>query len=108
MIITPDELIEYAAATGKHVEAQALAAIEEATAYVAAYTRFTHLNASGQPRPGIKEVVRSVAARIVANPAGVQTREQIGQYSYFVGEGFTGFTLGEIAILNRYRKRATG
>lgn len=106
-MITPEQLIQYAGATGPHVQAQATAAIDEATAYVAAYTRGRH-ERGGELRPGIEAVIRSVAARILANPAGVSSREQVGPYSYFVGEGFNGFTLGELAVLNRYRRKAIG
>lgn len=108
MILTPKELLEYAGLTGRATEAQATAAINEATAYVDAYTRGRHLDADGAPRGGIQWVVQSVAARILINPARVSTKEQVGAFSFYVSEGFSGFNLAELAVLNRYRKTSLG
>lgn len=107
-ILTTSELIEYVGATGRNVVAQATAAIAEAEAYVEGYTRGNHRTPAGSPRAGIKWVVLSVAGRILANPGKVSTKEQIGAFSFYVGDGFNGFNLAELAILNRYRKRAIG
>lgn len=103
--MTPDELIEFTDATGENVEMQAKESLKIAAGLVNAYCRGRHLIA-GQPRPGIEEVTTAVAARILANPEQIQQREQIGPYSYFKSEGFKGFTLAELAVLDRYRQRA--
>ena len=47
-----------------------------------------------------------VAARILANPEQISVREQVGPYQMYKAAGFSGFTLVELAVLNRYRKRA--
>lgn len=107
-MISATELIKYAGATGDHVELQANEAIAGITAYVAAYTRGNHVDRNGEPRPGIRQVVLSAAARVLANPSGVSQREQIASFSWYIGEGFNGFNLAELAVLKRYRKRAIG
>lgn len=71
---------------------------------VDAYCRGRHRR-GGVLRPGVEDVILMVAARIAANPEQVQVREQVGPYSLFLAEGFSGFTLVELAVLNRYRKR---
>lgn len=106
--MTPDELIKFTGATGDAVEHQAAEAIKAAEALISGYCRGRDRDQWGDYRPGVESVRNTVAARILANPGQVSTREQIGPYSHFTGEGFTGFTLPELAVLNRYRKRAVG
>lgn len=83
-------------------------AVESATALVEAYTRGRHLDGNGKPRPGITTVILTVAARIGANPGQISRQDQAGSFSSRRGVGFSGFTLAELSVLNRYRKRATG
>lgn len=83
-------------------------ALESARALIEGYTRGRHLDPFGNPRPGIDSVVLTVAARIAANPGQIVSRDTAGPFTRSRGEGFNGFTLAELAILNRYRKRATG
>ena len=84
-------------------QAQAEQALTIVTAMIGAYTRGQHLKSDGTPRDGIDEVTLTAAARLFANP------EQLAYDSGSVSmrQGFTGFTLVELAVLNRYRKRAT-
>lgn len=89
-------------------EDQAQLALDSAVALVAAYCRDRHVTCNGNTRPGIDTVVLTVAARILANPGQVQMRDQAGSFSRHRGTGFSGFTLAELAVLNRYRKRALG
>lgn len=103
--MTPDELIRFTGATGPNVEFQAQQALSMAEGLVDAYTRGRHKRGE-KYRPGVQDVIVTVAARILANPEQIQQREQIGPYTYFKGAGFQGFTLVELAVLNRYRKRA--
>lgn len=102
--MTPEELIKFTGATGEDVELQAKTALDMAEALVASYCRDKHTR-GGHFRPGVDTVITTVAARILSNPEFIQVREVIGPYQYFRGEGFTGFTLAELAVLNRYRKR---
>lgn len=83
-------------------------AVESATAVVAAYCRDRHIYPTGHPRPGVKTVVLTVAARIAANPSGISRQDTAGSFSTRRSGGFNGFTLAETTILNRYRKRAIG
>ena len=82
--------------------------VEAATAVVAAYCRDRHLDARGRPRPGVKTVTLTVAARIAANPSGISRQDTAGSFSTRRSGGFTGFTLAELTILKRYRRKAIG
>lgn len=104
--MTPDELIKFTGTEGPDVLEQAQVALGMAEALVDAYCRGRHEDKFGQLKSGVGAVITAVAARILANPEQIQQREQIGPYSYFKGAGFQGFTLVELAVLNRYRKRA--
>lgn len=104
--MTPAELIEFTGATGPDVVAQAGVALTSAGAYVDAYCRGRQKRRDGSLKPGVDAVVTTVAARILANPEQISVREEVGPYVFFKGPGFNGFTLVELAVLNRYRKRA--
>ena len=103
-MMNPEELVKFTGAEGPDVLDQAATALDMAAALVAAYCRGRHKRGETL-KPGVATVINSAAARILANPSFVQEREQIGPYSYFRGEGFKGFSLVELAVLNRYRKR---
>lgn len=102
---TSDELREFMDA--EQVEEKTLQhSLAAASGLVDAYCRGNHLDRAEKLRPGVGEVILTVAARLAANPGQVQVREQVGPVSMLVGEGFSGFTLTEQFVLNRYRKRA--
>lgn len=86
-------------------EGRAQQSLDMARALIGSYCRGRDRNKLGNPRPGVEAVENAVAARILANPSQIATREQIGPYSMYRQEGFKGFTLVELAVLNRYRKR---
>lgn len=90
----------------EHTSEELQSALDIATALVAGYTRGGHALASGELKPGISEVVLSVAARFIANPAGIQWRNQAGDFSELRTSGLNGFTLAERAVMNRYRKQS--
>lgn len=77
-----------------------------ASAQVDGYLRGHAKDSVGSYRPGVGEVVLMVAARIAANPHGVQFRDQVGAFSVSRQSAFQGFTLSELNVLNRYRKLA--
>ena len=87
---------------------QAEMALQTALAMVEGYTRGNHKDTSGNLRNGLESVVLTVSARIAANPGQIVARDSAGEFSRSRGAGFTGFTLAELAVLNRYRKRAIG
>ena len=103
--MTPQELIKFAGVEGPNIEEQARGALMVIEGMVDAYTRGRYKRA-GNYRPGVEEVIITAAARLLSNPEQISVREEIGPYSYFKGEGFKGFTLVELAVLNRYRRRA--
>lgn len=103
--MTPEDLVQFTGTQGPNAEDQAATALMMAEGLIDAYCRGKHKSAWGL-RPGVEAVLTTVAARILANPEQIQVREQVGPYSSLKGAGFSGFTLVELAVLNRYRKRA--
>lgn len=88
-----------------HAETVALAArfLPIVTAQVQAYTRDNGFT-DGEPAADVAAVILTAATRVVANPENLRS-ESIGDYS--VARQVTdGWLLPELAILNRYRKRA--
>lgn len=106
-MIDPEKLMTFNPDDVTDVETATIA-VESATALVESYCRGNHLTRSGNARPGVETVVLTVAARLAANPGQVSKRDTAGQFTRQRGAGFNGFTLAEQAVLNRYRKRATG
>ena len=88
------------------LRSQAVLQLATAEGMVAGYCRGRHVDAVGENRPGVGEVVLSLACRLLANPQQVQVREQAGSVSMLRGEVTVGFTLAEQFVLNLYRKRA--
>ncbi|OBB01714.1 hypothetical protein A5668_23280 [Mycolicibacterium fortuitum] len=72
------------------------------TAMVRAYTRDRGFTGT-EPADDIAAVITTATARLVANPEQIPT--DIGSVS--IRGGFTGWTLAELFVLNRYRKRAS-
>ena len=70
------------------------------TAMARAYTRERGF-LGGSPLEDVAAVIVTATARLVANP------EQIANTSgpFSVAGGFTGWSLAELFVLNRYRKR---
>lgn len=108
--ITPEELIKFSPPIpdGSDPLEIAPAAIQTAEAMAESYTRGGHLTPFDEYRPGVRNVILIVAARILANPGQISTTVTAGSTSIRKGVGFQGFTLGELAVLNRYRRRAVG
>lgn len=71
------------------------------TAIARAYTRGEGF-AGGIPTDDIAAVITTATARLVANPEQLSTT--VG--SVAVNGGFAGWTLAELFVLNRYRKKA--
>ncbi|MGV9482303.1 hypothetical protein [Gordonia aichiensis] len=71
------------------------------TAMARAYTRDNGF-AGNEPADDIAAVITTATARLVANPEQINTTTG----SVAVNGGFTGWTLAELFVLNRYRKRA--
>lgn len=100
-----DAKADVAALMGQPDNPDLVAVIDQAleTIYqlVSAYTRGNGFT-GGVPNPELRAVIRTATARLTANP------EQVGSTvgGVTVGAGFNGWSLAELAVLNRYRKRA--
>lgn len=70
-------------------------------AMVSGYTRGRGFTA-GEPDPEIAAVITTATARMVANPEQINTR--VG--NVYTSSAFTGFTLAETFVLNKYRVRS--
>lgn len=71
-----------------------------------AYTRGKgFLLNSSEPNPEVSSVIVMATARVTVNPEQ-NKREAFGEYQVTPGTLY-GWTLTELAVLNRYRKRST-
>lgn len=76
------------------------------TVMAKAYTRGRGF-AGGQPASDeIAAVITTAAARLAANTAQLSTARTTDDRTIDVRTAFTGWTLAELAVLNRYRVRA--
>ena len=100
-----DAKADVAALMGQPDNPDLVAVIDKAltTIYqlVSAYTRGNGF-VGGVPNPELRAVIRTATARLTANPE--QVASTVGGVT--VGAGFNGWSLAELAVLNRYRKRA--
>lgn len=81
-------------------------AIPVITVMVKAYTRGNGFDAYGEPDEDLESVIVTASARMASNPSGLATDETAGPFSRSIRGAFNGWTLGELAVLNRYRVRA--
>jgi hypothetical protein len=72
------------------------------TAMARAYTRGKGFDENGDPLDDVAAVIVTATARLMANPD--QIARTTGPFSY--SGGFTGWSLAETFVLNRYRKRS--
>ncbi|MCW2689951.1 MAG: hypothetical protein JWR37_4841 [Mycobacterium sp.] len=86
-------------------EEHANACIAATTAMAKAYCRGAGFRADG-PTDELRIVILTSAARLHANTMQLGYGETKGPESLYFREGFTGFTLAERYILDRYRVRA--
>jgi len=81
-------------------------AVEQVLALAKAYTRGRGFAGDG-PNADISAVVVTAAARLVANPRQIGVELPSGPSATIAYRGgFTGWSLAELAALNRYRVRA--
>lgn len=105
--MTVSELLQFVeGGPGEPTKEQAQQSLDIAGAVVDGYCRGGARNGAGEWRAGIGAIVLAVAARVLANPSGVQYRDQAGPFSVSRQSSFTGFTLAELAVLGRYRRTA--
>lgn len=75
-----------------------------------AYTRdaggFDGPGADVYVNPDLRSVLVGATARLLSNPSQLGHAETIGPWTKSWTAGFSGWSLAELAVLNRYRKRA--
>jgi hypothetical protein len=92
--------------SGQTVDASAGAAALAAVSQMAqAYTRGVGWTA-GVPNPDISTVILLATARLLANPTQLLTDQTLGPSSASYRSAFQGWTVAELATLDRYRIRA--
>lgn len=60
-----------------------------------------------QPADDLQAVITTASARMLANPGQLTHTSTIGPFTETVTGGFTGWTLAELFVLNRYRATAS-
>lgn len=100
--VEPDDLKDYIGADINYDRAEFLIGI--VTALAASYTRDQGF-VDGEPQPDLRAVILSATARLLRD-RGVAA-ESMGPFSKQYRAGFEqGWSVGELAVLNRYRVRA--
>lgn len=84
---------------------QANAVIQVVTALASAYTRGQGFSA-GEPNDDVRAAILSAAARLLRDPSQIVSSESMGPFSVSYRAGFDGWSVAELAALNRYRVRA--
>ena len=84
---------------------QGQAVLSIITAMASAYTRGQGFTA-GVPNAEIRAVILAAAARLLSNPRGLLIDETEGPAAVSYRSAFTGWTVAEGFVLNRYRVRA--
>lgn len=80
-------------------------AVELVFALAYDYTRGRGFTA-GVPAPTLRSVIVTGAARLAGNPLQTPVQVSAGAVSERYGAGFVGWSLAELAVLNRYRRTA--
>lgn len=99
--VEPDDLRQFIGADINYDRAEQV--ITMVTALAASYTRdegFTN----GVPQPDLHTVILTAAARLLRD-RGVAS-ESMGPFNIQYRGGFDGWSVAELTVLNRYRKRA--
>ncbi|WP_235733812.1 hypothetical protein [Mycolicibacterium austroafricanum] len=72
-----------------------------------AYTRGVGFDSHGYPSSDdLVAVLITATARMVTHPEQIARTDTAGPFTRQIAGGFTGWTLAETMVLNRYRKRA--
>lgn len=95
----PEDL--YALAGKPFEPDRATAVIAAVTSLVKAYVRWT----SGDLPEDLETVVMTASLRYLTNPLGVVS-EGMGGLTVNFGDGYLGWSLPELMVLNRHRERA--
>jgi hypothetical protein len=90
---------------GAVTEDVAQRAVDAVTLMARAYTRSEGFD-NGVPNDEIAAAITTAACRLARNPGQLSTSETMGPFGFDVRGGFAGFTLAELATLDRYRVHA--
>lgn len=63
-------------------------------------------NVTGYPAADMAAVITLASARLAANPRQLLVRDKVGDVERELRSSFQGWTLAELAVLNRYRATA--
>lgn len=101
-------LIDDTDAESARARAQALAeaAVPLLTLFAKSHTRGRGFDAMGEPNAEIAAAITTAAVRFAANCAQTSVSHTIDDATSDVRSWFTGWTLPELVVLNRYRVRA--
>ncbi|WP_233465597.1 hypothetical protein [Mycobacterium intracellulare] len=75
------------------------------TAMASSYTRGQGFTA-GVPNDEIRATILTASARLISNTTGLTFSEVEGPSQIEYTSAFSGWTVGELFVLNRYRRRA--
>jgi hypothetical protein len=81
------------------------AAIAQVTVMARAFTRGRGFD-FGEPNDEISAVITTASARLAANGRQTIGRKKVDDVEHEIGSSFVGWTLAELAVLNRYRVTA--
>ncbi|MCH9668954.1 MAG: hypothetical protein K0U80_14005 [Actinomycetia bacterium] len=91
----------------RHAVVVADAVIPVVTAFARAYTRGRGFDTeTGEPNNEVAAVITAASARFASNTAQTSTSRTEQEITVERRSWFTGWTLAELSVLNRYRKRA--
>lgn len=82
------------------------AAVPVVTQFVKAYTRGRGFDEYQVPNDELAAVITTASARLASNGSQISTSKQAGEYTTDLRSFFTGWTIAELFVLNRYRRRA--
>jgi hypothetical protein len=101
---TSDDLAVFTGAGSDFNYDQAEVVIQVVTALASAYTRGQGF-ANGEPKTDIRAVILSASARLMVDTTQIVEENKMGPFS-ITYRHTDGWTVWELATLNRYRQRA--
>jgi hypothetical protein len=85
---------------------QGVAVLQVITAMAKAYTRGQGFNPAGEPNDALAAIILTASARLISNTTGLLYDEAEGPSSLSYRSAFSGWSVAELFVLNRYRVRA--
>lgn len=89
-----------------HDDEQADEVLSIVTTMARNYTRGNGFDEAGVPNEDIRAVILTASARLLSHPRQLGISETLGPQSAYFREGFQGWSLAELFVLNNYRVRA--